>query len=68
MRTAVVLPAPFGPRRPSTVPGRDREVDAVEGDDVAEALAESFRVDGWSVHAVTTLALILDHVNQLIRS
>ena len=30
MRTVVVLPAPFGPSRPSTVPVCDVEVDAVE--------------------------------------
>ncbi len=30
MRTVVVLPAPLGPSRPSTVPCRDGEVDAVE--------------------------------------
>ena len=32
IRTAVVLPAPFGPSRPSTVPGLDLEVQAVERD------------------------------------
>ena len=30
MRTAVVLPAPFGPRSPHTVPRGDLEVEAVE--------------------------------------
>ena len=50
IRTAVVLPAPFGPSRPSTVPVGTREVDAVDGDDVAEALREPFGLDGYVVH------------------
>ena len=37
-RTAVVLPAPLGPSRPSTVPGGDLEVDAVERAHLAEGL------------------------------
>ena len=34
----VDLPAPLGPRKPSTSPLLDLERDAVDGDDVAEAL------------------------------
>ena len=33
---AVVLPAPFGPIRPETMPSRDVERDPVERDDAAE--------------------------------
>ena len=46
IRTAVVLPAPLGPSRPSTVPGRHGEVDAGERLDVAEALGEALDPDG----------------------
>ena len=35
IRTVVVLPAPFGPSRPRTVPSSTIEVDAVEGADLA---------------------------------
>ena len=38
-RIAVVLPAPFGPRSPTTRPGRT-VIAAVQRDDVAVALAE----------------------------
>ena len=41
MRMAVVLPAPLWPSRPSTVPGRDVEVEVAQGPQVAEALAEA---------------------------
>ena len=41
MRSAVVLPAPLWPRRPSTVPGRHVEVEVAQGPEVAEALAEA---------------------------
>ncbi len=50
MRTAVVLPAPFGPSSPSTVPVRHRERDALECLDVAERLDEIFREDGRGAH------------------
>ena len=39
-RTAVVLPAPFGPSRPSTAPARHGEGHAVERVHVAEVLDE----------------------------
>ena len=41
MRTVVVLPAPFGPSTPSTVPLRDGEVDAVERAHLPERLDET---------------------------
>ena len=44
-RTAVVLPAPLGPRSPSTLPGGDLQVDAVEGPDVAEGLHQAGHAD-----------------------
>ncbi len=37
-RMMVVLPAPFGPSRPNTVPCSTRQVDTVHRDDVAETL------------------------------
>ena len=43
-RTAVVLPAPFGPSRPSTRPA-GRERDALERFDVAEALDQALDDD-----------------------
>ena len=45
MRTAVVLPAPFGPSRPSTLPACDAQVDAAERLDVAVALAQPLCLD-----------------------
>ena len=39
-RIVVVLPAPFGPRKPTSRPGRAVKLRAVEGDDVAVALGE----------------------------
>ena len=45
MRTAVVLPAPFGPSRPSTRAGRRAQVDAVERDHVAVGLAQAVGLD-----------------------
>ena len=39
-RIVVVLPAPFGPRKPTSRPGRAMKRRAVEGDDVAVALRE----------------------------
>ncbi len=53
MRTAVVLPAPFGPSRPKTVPAGDLEVDAVEGDEVAEPLREALDLDRRITHEMT---------------
>ena len=43
--TSVDLPEPFGPIRPTRSPGCDRQVDAVERDEAAEALAEILDVE-----------------------
>ena len=54
-RTAVVLPAPLGPSRPSTVPAARLEVDAVERAHVAEGLHEPLDGDrgaGGGRHAL----------------
>ena len=48
MRTAVVLPAPFGPSSPKTLPGLDAEIDAAKRVDVAVALAQPSGLDGGS--------------------
>ena len=40
MRIVLVLPAPLGPRKPNDSPGRDLEVDAVDGREVAEPLGQ----------------------------
>ena len=47
--TAVLLPAPFGPRSACTEPARHVEVEAVEGERVAVPLAQSAGFDGWWV-------------------
>ena len=44
-RSVVVLPAPFGPTRPSTCAGRDVEVEPVDGGDVPVRLDESLDAD-----------------------
>ena len=44
-RTDVVLPAPFGPSSPSTVPVGTEKLDAVERDDGTEPLLEIFDDD-----------------------
>ena len=44
MRSAVVLPAPLWPSRPSTVPGSHVEVEITQRPEVAEALAEALGV------------------------
>ena len=49
--TSVLLPEPFGPIRPSRSPARDLEVDAVERDEAAEALAEPVDVEQRRAHA-----------------
>ena len=41
IRTAVVLPAPFGPSSPSTVPRGHRQVDAPQRADLAERLGQA---------------------------
>jgi len=48
MRTAVVLPAPLGPRRPSTVPSYYREIQAVQRPGLAVALLQPFGQNGGS--------------------
>ena len=50
VRMSVVLPAPFGPRTASTLPGRDREVQPGERLDVAEVLREALGLD-HQIHA-----------------
>ena len=45
--TAVLLPAPFGPRSACTEPARHVEVEAVEGERVAVPLAQSAGFEGW---------------------
>ena len=58
MRTMVVLPAPFGPSSPNTVPLLDLEVDPLERLDLAEALRDLFGPDdGWHGRHPTTLLL-----------
>ena len=41
IRMVEVLPAPFGPEEPVGLAPADLEVDAVDGDEVAEALGEA---------------------------
>ena len=45
-RSVVVLPAPFGPRKPKTEPLGTVRSSAVEGDDIAVPLAEPSNLDG----------------------
>ena len=45
MRIVEVLPAPFGPRNPNASPLLDVEVDAVDRDELAEALREAAGID-----------------------
>ena len=52
MRIVVVLPAPLGPRKPTTSPRLDPERDIVDGDDVSVALGEMGGLD----HAAGCLA------------
>ena len=42
---AVVLPAPFGPISPWTVPLRDRQIEAVDGRDAAERACEAANLE-----------------------
>ena len=46
MRTAVVLPAPFGPSTPSTVPARHGQVDAAQRMHIPERLGQALHQDG----------------------
>ena len=59
IRTAVVLPAPFGPSSPSTVPVGTEKLDAVERDDGTEPLLEIFDDDGVR-HGDHTFAQLLE--------
>ncbi|MGH2718657.1 MAG: hypothetical protein ACRDJU_08775 [Actinomycetota bacterium] len=43
--TTEVFPAPFGPRRPSTIPGGRASEKPVEGEALAEALAHRAELD-----------------------
>ena len=54
MRTAVVLPAPFGPEQPQHRPGRDLEVHAVERADLARSAREHLdqTLSGDGCHAL----------------
>ena len=45
-RSAVVLPQPDGPSRARSSPGRDGQVEAVEGDGRAELAAQAAEFDG----------------------
>ena len=45
MRMVVVLPEPFGPRKPTISPSRDFEIDVVDDGLVAEALGQAVHVD-----------------------
>ncbi len=57
-RTDVVLPAPFGPSSPSTVPVGTEKLDAVERDDRTESFLEIF--DDDRVRHALTLPHILE--------
>ena len=50
IRIAVVLPAPFGPRKPNTSPCSTSQVEAVERAPIAEALDETGERDGRIGH------------------
>ena len=57
MRIVVVLPEPFGPEEAVDLRARDREVDVVDGDEVAEAAREAARLDRELAHrAVAVVA------------
>ena len=45
MRMVVVLPAPFGPRKPSTSPGLTVEADVVHGGERVVAFGQVFGLD-----------------------
>ena len=46
MSIVVVLPAPFGPRKATTSPGLDPQVEPVDGGHRAEALPQAAQLDG----------------------
>ena len=45
IRIVEVLPAPFGPRKPNDLAGRDVEVDGVDGGELAEPLGQAAGMD-----------------------
>ena len=45
MRMVVDLPAPLGPRKPSTSPGSTREGEVVDGQQAVVVLGEVLRLD-----------------------
>ena len=57
----MVLPAPFGPEQPEDLAGRDLEVDAVDGQDVAVALDEATDPDDRSVETVPVVTEAMVH-------
>ena len=48
MRSVVVFPAPFGPRKPLIGPGLEREREVVDGDEIAEPLGQRLGDDDGS--------------------
>ena len=46
IRSAVVLPAPFGPSSPTTWPSSTDEIEPIEGGDAPVSLAQAGRLDG----------------------
>ncbi len=55
MRSEVVLPAPFPPRKPNTATGIDREAEVVDGKGPIEALGDP--VECQHCHAFTPASL-----------
>ena len=53
MRMVVVLPAPLGPRNPTSSPGRDLEVDVIDGQDRAVLLDEVVDPDRGIAHGAS---------------
>ena len=56
-RIVVVLPAPFGPRKPTSRPGW-RERSAIEGDHVAVALGEVLDLEHGGGQSFCLMGLI----------
>ena len=58
MRMVVVLPEPFGPRKPKTLPRRDGQVEAVDGElSAAVALGERSGLDHGLLGVLPTSGL-----------
>ena len=49
IRMVVDLPAPLGPRKPKIPPPVNREADAVDGREIAEALLQVFHGDNLRI-------------------